>query len=98
MGAKKPYQNKLTSTPWGVRQIQGEIMPVSTVHVNRNGSPAASAKVMLSFSTSGVTGTEYTDRDGRATISHTASGTATVFVNGSNRGTMRAPGSISVDI
>ncbi len=52
---------------------------------------------MLSFSTGGVTGAEYTDRDGRATISHTASGTATVFVDGRDRGTMRAPGTIAVE-
>lgn len=72
-------------------------MPVSTIHVNHNGSPAAGVKVMLSFATGGVTGAVYTDRQGQATISHTASGAAKVFVNGSSRGTMRAPGSIAVE-
>ncbi len=73
-------------------------MGVSTIHVNRSGSPAASVKVMLSFSGGGVTGSVYTDRDGKAVISHDGSGTATVFVNGANRGTMRAPGTLSVSI
>jgi len=53
---------------------------------------------MLSFSGGGVTGSVYTDRDGKAVISHDGSGTATVFVNGANRGTMRAPGTLSVSI
>lgn len=67
-------------------------MPVSSIHVNRNGSPASGTKVMLSFSSGGVSSTEYTDSSGIANVSHTATGTATVFVDGRDRGTMRAPG------
>jgi hypothetical protein len=73
-------------------------MPVSTIYVNRNGSPAPNIRVSLSFATGGVTSQVYTDRDGRATISHDGTGTATIFANGSRKGTMRAPSTISVDI
>ncbi len=73
-------------------------MPVSTIYVNRNGSPAQSIKVSLSFASGGVTQHVFTDRNGKAVISHDGTGTATVFANGSNKGTMRAPSTISVDI
>lgn len=73
-------------------------MPVSTVHVTQNGSSApAGVKVMLSFSTGGVSETARTDSGGRATVSHTASGTAKVFIDGRHRDTMRAPGTVSVE-
>lgn len=73
-------------------------MSVSTIHVNRNGSPKPGAKVVLSFASGGVSAPVRTDRDGRAVISHDGSGTAKIIVDGSTRGTMRAPGTISVEI
>lgn len=73
-------------------------MAMSTIYVNRNGSPKQGARVVLSFSTGGVTGVVHTDRDGKAAIIHQASGTASVIVDGVNRGTMRAPASLSVDV
>jgi len=73
-------------------------MSVSTIHVNRGGSPASGIKVSLSFSSGGVTPTVHTDQNGKAVISHDGSGTATVFVGGVNKGTMRAPGTESFSI
>lgn len=73
-------------------------MPVSTIHVTQNGSTApAGVKVMLSFAGGGVSETARTDSSGRATVSHTASGTAKVFVDGRQRDTMHAPGTVSVE-
>lgn len=72
-------------------------MGVSTIYVNRGGSPKPGAKVVLSFATGGVTPATHTDRDGRAVISHDGTGTAKVIVDGTTRGTLRAPGTVSVD-
>lgn len=76
-------------------QIGGRTMPVSTIHVNRNGRPVSGSKVMLSFATGGVSETVRTGSDGKAVVNHTATGTATVFIDGRNMGQMRAPGTQS---
>ncbi|MCL4675826.1 MAG: hypothetical protein KJZ59_07355 [Pararhodobacter sp.] len=47
--------------------------------------------MVLSFASGGVTPAVHTDRDGKAVISHFGRGTTTVFVNGVNKGTIRAP-------
>ena len=72
-------------------------MPVSTVYVyHSSGSPAQGASVTLSFSHSGVSPSSRTDRDGKAIVDHTATGEATVIVDGTTVGSMRAPGTFTV--
>jgi len=66
-------------------------MGVSTIYVNKRGSPASSTNVALSFSAGGMTPSVCTDKDGKAVIHHDGSGTATVFINGKRCGTIRAP-------
>lgn len=73
-------------------------MPITTIEVYRNGSPASGIKVMLSFVTSGVSPSVRTNGQGIATIAHSASGTATIFVDGRDKGKMRAPGRQSFSI
>lgn len=73
-------------------------MPASTIYVNRGGRPASGIRVMLSFATGGVTPEARTDSQGRALISHTATGTATIFVDGRRRHSIRAPGTATVEI
>lgn len=72
-------------------------MATSTIHVNQNGRPTKGAKIKLSFATGGITGAVKTNSKGIATIDHEGTGTATIFVNGSKRGTFVAPGSITVE-
>lgn len=67
----------------------------SLVYVTyRDGSKASGKRVVLGFSglTGGMTSPVYTNRDGEALIEHDSTGTATVYVDGSNKGTMRCPG------
>lgn len=68
-------------------------MPLSTVHVQYgDGSPGRGVGVQLSFATGGMTNTVYADNQGRAIIEHAGSGSASIFANGQDCGTMRAPG------
>ena len=70
----------------------------SVVHVQRkDGSKAKGAKVVLGF-TMGMTKPAFTDREGKAEVEHESRGHATVYVDGSSRGTFSAPGSTSVTI
>ncbi|NUM72588.1 MAG: hypothetical protein HUU43_17240 [Ignavibacteriaceae bacterium] len=72
----------------------------SLVYVTyRDGSKASGKRVVLGFSglTGGMTSPVYTNREGAALIEHDliehdSTGTATVYVDGSNKGTMRCPG------
>ena len=73
-------------------------MPHSVIIVQRKGGGyVKGAKVALGFSFSdhplsaGNTGSEYTNSDGEATIRHSNTGRATVFVNGQDMGTMNTP-------
>ena len=61
---------------------------------HRDGSKASGVRVTLSFSgiLSGMSSPVLTDRDGRAMISHTSTGEATVYVDGKDRGRVRTPG------
>lgn len=71
-------------------------MAESVIVVQRNGGGyVQGAKVTLGFSgllSGGVTDTVYTDSNGEAIISHSNTGEATVYVNGSDRGKMKTPG------
>ena len=61
----------------------------------RGGGYVKGAKVALGFDrilSGGVTDSTYTNGDGEATIKHSNSGKATVYVNGRNEGTMNTPG------
>lgn len=67
-------------------------MAESVVVVQRNGGGyVKGAKVTLGFS-NGVTDSVYTDSDGEAVIRHSTTGQATVYVDGRDRGSMKAPG------
>lgn len=74
-------------------------MPHSVVIVQRRGGRyVKGAKVALGFSFSdhplsaGHTESVYTNSDGEATIKHSNTGRATVYVNGRDEGTMNTPG------
>ena len=73
-------------------------MPSSTVLVYYgDGSPARHTRVVLGFS-GGMTQPGYTDDRGAAQIDHVGTGTATVYVDGSARGTFHAPGRTTVTL
>jgi hypothetical protein len=71
-------------------------MSESVVVVQRNGGGyVTGARVTLGFSgilSGGNTDTVYTDSNGEASISHSNTGKATVYVNGKNMGTMKTSG------
>lgn len=59
------------------------------------------AKVVLSWDgliNLGMSDPVYTDSSGTAVISHSATGTATIYVNGSKKETMNTPGSATIQI
>ena len=67
-------------------------MAESVIVVQRTGGGyVKGARVTLGFS-NGVTDSVYTNSDGEAVISHSTTGKATVYVDGSERGSMNAPG------
>ena len=67
-------------------------MAESVVVVQRNGGGyVKGAKVVLGFS-NGVTSAVYTDSNGEAAIQHSNTGQATVYVDGSDKGSMNTPG------
>jgi len=69
----------------------GLIMPESVIVVQRKGGGyVQGARVTLGFSI-GVTDSVYTDSDGEANVQHSATGTATIYVDGRDVGTMNAP-------
>ena len=74
-------------------------MQHSVIIVQRKGGGyVKGAKVVLGFSFSdhplsaGNTGSVYTNSDGEATLKHSNTGPATVYVNGCDEGTMNTPG------
>jgi uncharacterized GH25 family protein len=73
--------------------------------VNRNGNPVQGARVSIGFDfsdhmlSSGVTDSEYTDKDGRAEIQHLNTGVAYVYINGDRQDTpINVPGTYSFTI
>lgn len=67
-------------------------MAESVVVVQRNGGGyVKGARVSLGFS-NGVTNSVYTDSDGEAVIEYSNTGQATVYVDGSEKGSMNTPG------
>lgn len=74
-------------------------MPTSKVTVYRNGQPISNIKVTLEYSglaQNGFTTPAYTNSSGVAVISHRSTGKATIYVNGSQTGSMNTPGNDSV--
>lgn len=76
----------------------GEYMPYSKIIVQRRGGGyIKGAKVSLGFSFShhplsaGVTKSYYTNEYGEATIEHSNTGRATIYVNGKDVGDFNAP-------
>ena len=69
----------------------------SIVYVQyKSGRKPKGVRVSLSISggllSGGTTKTFYTDSEGKAIIEHSSSGLATVYVQGSKKGTFRVPG------
>jgi len=76
-------------------------MNYSTIHVQyRDGSKPKGTKVVLGFTggLGGMSKPAYTDSDGTAMVEHESTGHADVYVSGSKRGSLRAPGETVVFI
>ncbi len=80
-------------------------MPTHTsivkVYDSRSGKWVSRAKVVLSWNgiiNLGMSKDVYTDSNGVAEIAHASTGTATIYVNGTERGTMPTPSSHTVYI
>lgn len=77
---------------------EGDCLPASTIIVQyRDGSPGSNKEVVLGFS-SGLTRSQFTDRDGRAIIEHLSVGEAVVYVSGRRCESFRAPGKAVVTL
>lgn len=73
-------------------------MSSSTIHVQyRDGSTPTGARVVLGFS-SGMTQAGFTDRHGVATVEHSSTGRADVYVSGRKYHSFHAPGHTTVTI
>lgn len=71
-------------------------MPASTIIVQyRDGSPCSHTRVVLGFS-SGMSREAYTNSHGEATVEHSSTGRATIYVSGKDCGSFHAPGRTSV--
>ncbi len=71
------------------------------VYNTRLGQWEQNAKVVLGwdgFVNLGMSDAVYTDRNGTAVINHSATGKATIYVNGCKIGTMETPSSVTVEI
>lgn len=74
-------------------------MPVSEVHAYfSDGSPATGCKVVLGFS-GGMSKPGFTDNRGRASVEHSSTGSADIYVRGSKVASgVRAPGRFTVTV
>ena len=57
-------------------------MTISTIYLKNNGIPFTGVLVGLAFKGGGMTKALFTDRVGKAKITHAGSGTAQVLLNG----------------
>lgn len=76
-------------------------MNYSKIHVQySDGSKPKGTKVVLGFTgiLGGMTKPAFTDRHGTAIVEHESTGQADVYVSGSKRGSLRAPGETVVFI
>lgn len=78
-------------------------MPTSIVKIynSNRGRYESNARVVLGWDgivNLGQSNAVNTDGNGVAVINHSATGTATVYVNGQNKGTMRTPGETTITI
>jgi len=66
----------------------------------KDGSKPKGVKVVLGFSGlfGGMTKAAYTDSYGQAIVEHASRGRATIYVRGSNKGSLNAPGETVVFI
>lgn len=71
-------------------------MATSTVIVYKNGKPASGVRVTIGF-TMGQSEAR-TDANGVATVTHGLQGEATVYLNGQQKGKMRAPGAATFNM
>ncbi len=71
------------------------------VYNSKYGRWESRAKVVLGwdgFVNSGMSGQVYTNDHGEAVINHSATGEATVYINGKKQGKMRTPGAATFTI
>ena len=71
------------------------------VYNNKYGKWERNAKVILGWSgmvNLGMSNAVYTNSDGMAIIDHSSTGSATVYINGKNKGKMNTPGSKTFEI
>ena len=78
-------------------------MPTSIVRVynSNRGRYESNARVVLGwdgFVNLGHSSSVQTDGNGTAIVNHSATGTATVYINGRDCGTMRTPGETTISI
>ena len=70
-------------------------MLTTKITVYRNERPAKNVKVSLEFTgltNLGFTRSYYTNSDGVAYVEHVSTGNAKLYLDGSSRGSVRAPG------
>jgi hypothetical protein len=73
-------------------------MATSTIYLKNHGIPFTGALVGLAFKGGGMTSAMFTDRFGRAKITHVGSGPATVMLNGQEIATIDTPDVLDVEI
>lgn len=78
-------------------------MPTSIIKVynSRYGRYEPRARVVLEWKgivNLGQSSPVHTDGNGQAVVNHSSTGTATVYINGKEMGTMRTPGETTITI
>ena len=73
-------------------------MTVSSIYLKNNGIPFTGVLVGLAFKSGEMTKATFTDRFGKAKITHTGSGTAQVLLNGQEIATIETTDVVSVEI
>lgn len=73
-------------------------MATSTIYLKNHGIPFANVLVGLAFKGGGMTSALFTDRFGRAKITHVDSGPASVLLNGQEIATIETPSVVDVEV
>jgi hypothetical protein len=73
-------------------------MAISTIYLKNNGIPFAGVLVGLAFKGGGMTKALFTDRFGKAKITHAGSGTAQVLLNGQEIAIIETTDVVTVEI
>jgi hypothetical protein len=73
-------------------------MATSTIYLKNHGIPFSNVLIGLAFKGGGMTSALFTDRFGRAKITHVDSGPASVLLNGQEIATIDTPSVVDVEI